>query len=154
MSHVITNPEVIIIGTQPPTSPPSQKGFSTKAFPRPRPFSATQMAQISRNAPTNEVSTASSPGPVTIRYSRDLKGITGTVTQAGTAALGLPPTGLGDGVDSYLDAHGYDGGSRLHIIHAWRELDGLRSFVKYLTERGMAKSEVEWLWQLLVDNCY
>jgi hypothetical protein len=70
------------------------------------------------------------------------------------AALGLPPTGLGDNVDSYLDSHGYDGGSRLHIIHAWRELDGLRGFVNYLTERGMAKSEVEWLWQLLIDNCY
>jgi hypothetical protein len=43
---------------------------------------------------------------------------------------GIAPTGLGKGVDRYLDAHGYDAGSRLHIMHAWQEYY-LQDFVAY-----------------------
>jgi hypothetical protein len=43
---------------------------------------------------------------------------------------GIAPNGLGKGVDRYLDAHGYDAGSRLHIMHAWQEYY-LQDFVAY-----------------------
>ena len=41
-------------------------------------------------------------------------------------------------VDRCLDAHGYDAGPRLHIMHAWREHPGKREFVIYACARGMA----------------
>jgi len=54
------------------------------------------------------------------------------VTQPGMESPGIAPTGLGKGlgVDRYLDAHGYDVGSRLHILHAWWEYY-LQDFVAY-----------------------
>jgi len=64
----------------------------------------------------------------------------------------MAPTGLGEVVDGYLDAHGYDAASRLHIMHAWRENNGVDDFMIYLCGKGMAMSEVEWLWCLLVEN--
>ena len=80
-----------------------------------------------------------------------MAGITGVVTQPGMESPGIAPTGLGKGVDRYLDAHGYDAGSRLHIMHAWREYC-LQDFVAYLCGKGMVKSEVEWLWVLLPEH--
>jgi hypothetical protein len=116
----------------------SEQQFSTKDFPRPFPH----------------LQTTSIPSTPVIRYNRDLKGVTGVVTQPEMESQGFPPTGLGDGVDRYLDAHGYDAGSRLHIMHAWREHPGKREFVIYACARGMAMAEAKWLWQLLLDDCY
>jgi len=100
----------------------SEQQFSTKDFPRPFPH----------------LQTTSIPSTPVIRYNRDLKGVTGVVTQPEMESQGFPSTGLGNGVDRYLDAHGYDAGE----------------FVIYVCARGMAMAEAKWLWQLLLDDCY
>jgi hypothetical protein len=67
--------------------------------------------------------------------------------------VGIVPTGLGDGVDKYLDAHGYDSSSRLHIVYAWRENYGVQDFIAYVCGEGMVKSEARWLWHLITEHC-
>jgi len=67
--------------------------------------------------------------------------------------VGITPTGLGDGVDKYLDAHGYDSSSRLHIVYAWRENYGVQDFITYVCGEGMVKSEARWLWHLITEHC-
>ena len=66
--------------------------------------------------------------------------------------VGLAPTGLGEEVDKYLDAHGYDS-SQLQIMYAWRENYGIQDFITYVCERGMVKSEAQWLWHHIIEHC-
>jgi hypothetical protein len=63
----------------------------------------------------------------------------------------MAPTGLGEVVDDYFNAHGYDADSRLCIMYAWREKNAVE-FIPYLCGKGMAMSEVEWLWRLINEN--
>jgi hypothetical protein len=129
-----------------------QGEFTAKGFPRPFPFPSSQTQDNPpNNALTSKLSATSCP-PAALQYTRNLAGITGVVTQAGAEFLGMAPTGLGEGVDRYLDAHGYDSASRLYIMHARREF-GMQDFVSYLCGKGMVMSEVVWLWQLLVEHC-
>jgi hypothetical protein len=82
-------------------------------------------------------------------------GITGVITAPGgedNGAAAMAPTGLGERVDSYLNAHGYDANSRLDIMFAWREKGDVADFIAALSTEGMAISEAEWLWCLLSDN--
>jgi hypothetical protein len=125
-----------------------QGEFTAKGFPRPFPFPSSQTQD---NPPNGALTSELSATSAALQYTRNLAGITGVVTQAGTELLGMAPTGLGEGVDRYLDAHGYDSTSRLHIMHAWREF-GMQDFVSYLCGKGMVMSEVVWLWQLLVEH--
>jgi hypothetical protein len=67
--------------------------------------------------------------------------------------LEIAPSGLGDGVDQYFNAHGYDAGSRLHVMYAWRENSGIHDFIAYLSGKGMTKFEAEWVWRLVVEHC-
>lgn len=151
--------DIVLIGTSAEHPPAlealsrSHVGFpkiSTKDLPRPFPYSQTAF----RGPHNNKASTSTDPPVAIFRYTRNLAGITGVVRPPRQESLGLPPSGLGEGVDSYLDAHGYDADSRLHIVHAWRELNGFQDFIVYLCGKGMVQSEAAWLWQLLLDNCY
>jgi hypothetical protein len=123
----------------------SHKSTTAKGFPRPNP--QIRIAQISRSAANNS-------RPARLHYTRTLAGITGVVTKpyVGNAPT-FPPTGLGKGVDNYLDAHGYDSSSRLHIMYAWRENSGIQDFIAYVCEKGMVESEAQWLWQLIIESC-
>jgi hypothetical protein len=95
--------------------------------------------------------------PIVLRYTRSLVGITGVVTipsidYSDSFPEAMAPTGLGEAADAYLNAHGYDANSRLHIMYAARENSGLADFVAGLCGKGMPMSEAEWLWHLLSDN--
>lgn len=130
--------------------------LSSKDFPPPFPHSLIRIAPPAPHRDNiqvlaYEVSTTKHPS-IALRYTRNLAGITGVVTEPEMVSMGIAPSGLGKGVDSYLDAHGYDASSRLHIIYAWRENYGLQDFTTYLCRKGMVKSEVEWLWVLLTEQ--
>ena len=77
--------------------------FTAQGFPRPLPHSVRASSQGSPDARTYELAVASSP-LVPVRYSRNLSGITGVV-MSDTEHSEIAPTGLGDGVDEYFNAH-------------------------------------------------
>jgi hypothetical protein len=118
--------------------------FSTKDFPRPYqpPSSITRGSDMAKGH------------AVVLRYVRGLVGITGVVTKSSRDLYDEPtaPTGLGESVDVYLNAHGYDADAKLHIMYAWRENSGIADFVSYLCGKGMVVSEVKWLWRLITEN--
>jgi hypothetical protein len=90
------------------------------------------------------------PAPaVVISHTRNLMGITGTISSV--TPLVIAPTGLGEDIDRYFNAHGFDTHSRLHIMYAWRCSPVIQDFVSYLCKNGMAKSEAEWLWNFLCN---
>jgi hypothetical protein len=125
--------------------------FTAKGFPRPFPHSGIRVSS-ERSSDTRTYELAAASGSLLpIRYSRNLSGITGIVMSE-TEHLEIAPTGLGDNVDEYFNAHGYDANSRLHIMYAWREKNGIRDFVGYLCGKGMTKSEAEWVRRLLVKG--
>jgi hypothetical protein len=130
----------------------SSRGFSTKDFPPPFPHSVTRTTpQATHKAPAHEVNASSRPPTALVRYTRNLSGIIGVVTTA-TEPVEIAPTGLGDDIDKYFNAHGYDAGSRLHVMHAWRNNHGVQDFIVYLCGKGVVKSEAEWLWNFLVER--
>lgn len=131
--------------------------FSKKDFPQPF-FLPSPNPTRRHTTPTSE-SDITDSHPIVIRYIRSLVGITGVVTTSSMDNIdplpeAMAPTGLGEAADTYLNAHGYDANSRLHIMHAWRENghSGLADFVLDLCGKGMPMSEVEWLWYLLSNN--
>jgi hypothetical protein len=120
----------------------SHQNISSKDFPRPFPYPLTRTSEdhVSR------------PPVARLQYTRNLAGITGVILDPRMESVGTAPTGLGEGVDKYLDAHGYDSSSRLHIMYAWRENCGIQDFITYVCERGMVKAEAKWLWQLIIEH--
>jgi len=132
-----------------------RSGFTAKGFPRPVFLPSAQPAR-------HDTACAGEPdigqkGPIVLRYTRNLVGITGVVTvpsmdYSGPLPEMMAPTGLGEAVDAYLNAHGYDANSRLHVMHAWRENDGLADFISDMCGKGMPMAEAEWLWCLLFHN--
>lgn len=132
----------------------SHKNVTAKGFPRPVPYPLTWVAsQVPHDNHTYEGNLVSSPSVVRLQYTRNLAGITDVVTKPGMESVGLAPTGLGEEVDKYLDAHGYDSSSRLQIMYAWRENYGIQDFITYVCERGMVKSEAQWLWHHIIEHC-
>lgn len=55
------------------------------------------------------------------------------------------PVGISRVVDTYLDAHGYNDAAKLAVRHAWDSFDDVDDFVDYLSLKGMAKAEANWL---------
>ena len=64
----------------------------------------------------------------------------------------IPSTGLGNAVDDYLTAHGYTADACHAIVHTWKQNENQDEFAGYLCGKGMAKSEVQWLWRFINSN--
>ncbi|KAJ7041255.1 hypothetical protein C8F04DRAFT_1177438 [Mycena alexandri] len=88
-------------------------------------------------------------------YMRDLSGIVGVIYGSTTSAPTYQSYDLGRHTSYYLQAHGYDESAIEEIQKLWAQSDDVENFVELLTSRGMAATEVRWLWDLIRhdDNC-
>jgi elongation factor P hydroxylase len=59
---------------------------------------------------------------------------------------------LGAKANKYLAAHGYTISAMHHIDHAYTSSRSLQDFIGYLHPRGMAWTEVTYLWELIQDD--
>lgn len=86
---------------------------------------------------------------------RDLSGIVGIVYGSTTSAPTYQSYNLGRHASYYLQSHGYDELTIEEIQKLWAQSGDVEEFVRLLTSRGMAATEVRWLWDLIKhdDNC-
>lgn len=59
---------------------------------------------------------------------------------------------LGPAVGKYLSAHGYNVSAIHHIDHAKNTSGNLEDFIGYLHPRGMAWTEIVYLWDLIAED--
>lgn len=88
----------------------------------------------------------------TYSYIRNLNGIVGVATKGILLddPGDYPPPGLlGVYAERYLKAHGYRPVVWWHVIQAFKESCSSTDFVGYLTTRGFAETEAEYLYELI-----
>jgi hypothetical protein len=101
---------------------------------------------------------SSSSTPVTImpvyQHIRSLNGIVTSLARrpAIQAEDDTSLPSLGPAGDKYLSAHGYNVSAIHHIDHARNTSDNLQDFIGYLHPRGMAWTEIVYLWDLIQAN--
>ncbi|KAJ7016999.1 hypothetical protein C8F04DRAFT_1339618 [Mycena alexandri] len=102
-----------------------------------------------------QASQKSSPMKLVDSYMRDLSGIVGIIYGSTTSAPTYQSYDLGRHTSYYLQAHGYDESAIEEIQKLWAQSDDVEKFVELLTSRGMAATEVRWLWDLIRhdENC-
>jgi hypothetical protein len=65
----------------------------------------------------------------------------------------VPPTpSLGYLADRYLQTHGYDTSSILHIYHAYQTSKKATEFTDYIYGKGLPEQEANWLWGIINYN--
>lgn len=62
-----------------------------------------------------------------------------------------PPPSLGKFVDRYLSAHGYQSASVWTISRVFDDSSSAEIFADAMVQRGMARLEACWLWDMLTD---
>jgi hypothetical protein len=99
-------------------------------------------------------SNSSSSTPATVipvyQHIRSLNGIVTSLARRPaihTEDPSLPS--VGPAGDKYLSAHGYNVSAIHHIDHARNTSDNLQGFIGYLHPRGMAWTEIVYLWDLI-----
>jgi hypothetical protein len=95
------------------------------------------------------------PTPTSVyRYSRNLAGVTGTVSVSEASALSDDPPlpFLGAAAMTYLQAHGYDTPSILHIATAYQNAFSVNDFALGLSSKGLPITEAYYIWSIIAQE--
>ncbi|CAA7264087.1 unnamed protein product [Cyclocybe aegerita] len=83
------------------------------------------------------------------RFIRSLAGIVGTVEVGKEGPIEDPPPLINKFLDHFFKCHGFLSSSIWTIKHASDHSKNRTDFIKYLTDRGAPRLEIEWIWEHL-----
>lgn len=138
-------------------SQPAQRGPSKAGFPPAdaQPISmSVRSTRIQRFQGHDTLVAAEDPAVYIASYSRTLSGVIGIISDDSQLPNGpgvLVHT-IGRRAVRYLTAHGYTPESQHAIARAYTDFPGEEGFVAFLCGKGMARSEVNYLWDYISDR--
>jgi hypothetical protein len=98
---------------------------------------------------SNSIVSAPQVGTVIFQHVRNLSGITATLSEPPVVDDEPPLPFLGNLAKSYLQAHGYNTSSILHISCSYQQSSSADDFVNSLSRKGLPVTEAKYLWDII-----
>ena len=92
---------------------------------------------------------ASQAEAIVFQHIHNLTGITATVTNPPTVDDDTPLPFLRNLAKAYLQAHGYDTSSILHISYYYQQSSCADDFINGLSRKGLPVKEAKFLWNII-----